>query len=202
MLTSCQLSGNFQLMSMVQSLPVSLQHLVLEQDHCKCRQRAFSLSMFGKFGCLRTLHIDIWYFLLGFDGDPRSYILDVALPSLETLYLLHAGHFLQSPDFALAACLPSLRHVGANVDLNCAQALLNLPELEVAALKLTKNPNGNVAHLTVSKSSKLNWLVLDTTKLAETRVKVVVDKAGVSIECMNLEVDFHRSLFPFNSPTD
>ena len=196
MLTSCQLSGNFQLKSMAQSLPVSLQHLVLEPDHRNCKQRAFNLSMFGKFVHLQTLHIDIWYHLLGVDGDPRRYILDVALPSLETLYLLHDGHFLQSPDFTLAACLPSLRHVGANVDVDCAQALLNLPKLEFAALRLTKNPNGNVAHLTVNKRSNLNWLVLDKSNLAQTTV--MLDKAGVIIEFMNLEVDFAKSLFPFN----
>ena len=33
MLKSCQLSGMFNLISVVQSLPVSLQHLVLEPDH-------------------------------------------------------------------------------------------------------------------------------------------------------------------------
>ncbi len=205
MLTSCQLSGNFQLMSIVQSLPESLQHLVLKPDHRSCEQGAFDLSMFGKFGCLRTLHIDIWHSLLGVDGDPRSYILDVALPSLETLYLLHDGYFLQSPDYKLAACMPSLRRVGANVHVDCAQALLDLPELEFATLKLTENPNtfGSVERLTVCKRSHLNWLVLDHFRLAQMldHFELVMDKTGVITDFRDLLFNFDKSRFPFKFDT-
>ncbi len=73
--------------------------------------------------------------------------------------MLRDRHLLQDPAFTLVACLPSLRHVGAVVHLDCAQALLDLPKLEFAAFSLNEVCKGNVAHLTVSKSSNVSWLV-------------------------------------------
>jgi len=58
----------------------------------------------------------------------------------------------------------------------------------VAAFSLNGVCKGNVAHLTVSKSSNVSWLVLDDL------VKVVVDKAGVIIDVLE---DFEISLSPF-----
>ncbi len=135
MLTSCQLSGMFNLISVVQCLPVSLQHLVLEPDHSNSNGSAIDLSMFGKFACLQTLEIDIQHFEV-FKLCPSEFILDGPLPSLKSLYMLHHGRLLQDPAFMLSACLPSLRHVGAVIHLDCAQAFLDLPELEFAAFSL------------------------------------------------------------------
>jgi len=59
MLTRCRLSGMFHLISIVQSLPLSLQDLVLEPDHSNSNDGAINLSMFSKFPCLQTLEIDL-----------------------------------------------------------------------------------------------------------------------------------------------
>ena len=92
MLTSCQLSGMFNLISVVQSLPVSLQHLVLEPDHSNSKHGAIKLSMFGKFACLQTLEIDIQQV---FKLCPSEFILDGPLPSLRSLYMLHHGAYCE-----------------------------------------------------------------------------------------------------------
>jgi len=191
MLTSCQLSGMFNLISVVQSLPVGLQHLVLEPDHGNSKYGAINLSMFAKFACLQTLEIDIQHFEV-FKLCPSEFILDGPLPSLKSLYMLHHGRLLRDPAFTLSACLPSLRHVGAVVHLDCAQAFLDLPKLEFAAFSLNRFISrvckGNAAQLTVSKSSKLSWLVLDDL------VKVVVEKAELIIDVLE---DVDSSLSPF-----
>ncbi len=163
MLTSCQLSGMFHLISVVKSLPVGLQHLVLEPDHSNSKYSAINLSILTKFACLQTLEIDIQHFEVS-KLCPSEFILDGPLPSLKSLYMLHHGRLLRDPAFTLSACLPSLRHVGAVVHLDCAQAFLDLPELEFAAFSLNRSISRvckcNAAQLTVSKSSKLSCLVL------------------------------------------
>lgn len=155
-LRSCHLAGKFPLMPAVLCLPKTVQILILEPDHSTCPGCVY-LHVFSKFAQLQRLEICA-------KGSPdgrdcTSFVLDGVLESLQTLYLLDKGVLQVSDGYRVTSCLPALQHIGVAVSSFNARALLALPGLKIAALRVT---NAKWMQFTPAPYSSLRILLLDS----------------------------------------
>ena len=133
-----------------------MQILILEPDHSTCPGCVY-LHVFQKFAQLKRLEICAKE---SSDGrDCTSFVLNGVLESLQTLYLLDKGVLQVSDGYSVTSCLPALQHVGVTVSSFNARALLALPRLKIAALRVT---HAKWMQITPAPYSSLRNLLLDS----------------------------------------
>ena len=175
------LSGVFPFIPAVLCLPVTVEHVILEPGSSTCPGHV-DLHVFDRFVNLQTLEIRA---KRSRARRRISFLLDCVLASLQTIYLLDRGELVVCDGFSLGTSLPALRQFGAALNSFNARALLALPELKFAALRVT---NAKWIQFSVEPSSALEVILLDLHTTS------VIGKAGVKVGALGECV----SLCPFN----
>ena len=183
-LRTCHLSGVFPLIPAVLCLPVTVEHVIFEPDSSTCPGH-LDLHVFGRFVNLQTLEIHAERSRSCRRIRRISLFLDCVLASLQTMHLLDRGKLMVCDGFSLGASLPALRHFGAALNSLNARALLALPQLKFAALRVA---NAKWIQFSLDPSSSLEVVLLDL------RTTSVIGKAGVKLGALGECV----SLCPFN----
>ncbi len=180
-LRTCHLSGVFPFIPAVLCLPVTVEHMILEPDSGTCPGH-IELHVFGRFVNLQTLEIcpKRSRFRRG-----RYHFLDCVLASLHTIYLHDRGELMVCDGFSLGTSLPALRHFGAALNSFDSHALLALPELKFAVVRVT---HAKWIQFSLDPSSSLEVVLVDL------RTTSMIGKAGVKVGALKECV----SLCPFN----
>ena len=131
----CSLEGEFDMMTAMRLLPVSLQHLSLGL----CEPFVYwpvLLSTFSRFAIMQFLAIDVF---ARHGTDEKHFELDTVLPMVTHLHLRH-GTLVKTTHHSTTTCLPNLQHLVAHVCLQHANDYLSLLTLLYIGLELCPEP--------------------------------------------------------------
>ena len=168
-LRTCHLSGVFPFIPAMRCLPVTVEHVILEPTS-KAWPGCVYLRTFDRFVNLQTLEIRPKHFLA--HRQRTRFHLDCVLASLQTVYLLDSCELAVYSNFSFGTSLPALRHFGAALNSFNARALLALPKLKFALLRVI---NAKWIQFSMEPSSSLEVVLLDL------RTTSVIGKAGVKV---------------------
>ena len=107
------------------------------------------------------------------------------LASLHTIYLHDRGELMVCHGLSLGTSLPALRHFGAALNSFDSHALLALPELKFAVVRVT---HAKWIQFSLDPSSSLEVVLVDL------RTTSMIGKAGVKVGALKECV----SMCPFN----
>ena len=199
-LKECHLDGTFELRTVVQLLPVTLEKLVLHLG--PAMQETYLMSLFSRLPHLQHLAIDLGVPFESLDcgNSEHMFVLDGRLPRLRSLYMC------SDPLISLSSrisnlqphiLLPCIEHMAVHLMWHSAPNFVMIHSLRCLKIVLHASPASvpvadEFLRLEVSSGSSLSHLKFISPEKSSLHIHVVVWKAGVKLSPDNVDgVEVH-----------